>query len=380
MWIGAVLLALIEIGGLWGDGSWTGFWGVTLHIRSLLLVLLPLVFLYGLLTARTAQSAVGTLVLRLRDGVPQGQLPRLLAESLGDPSLRVFYATDTPGGWVSSDHDDRGDPHRFEDRNHAVTVIERDGHPYAAMVHDRAVSDVVVRGVASAAAITLENERLHAELRAQLAEVRASRARIVAAGDRERRRVERDLHDGAQQRLLALAMALRSVRRQLELEQAGEALSALDGAESELRQAIQELRELARGIHPTVLTDDGLEAAVRSLASRSPLPVLVEFDLVDRPSRPTEATAYFAVSECLTNVAKHAGATRAVVRARQVGERLCIEVRDDGCGGANRGAGTGLSGLVDRIEAAAGCLRIDSPAGEGTTVRIELPLEAQEVV
>jgi signal transduction histidine kinase len=281
---------------------------------------------------------------------------------------------------VSSDHDDRGDPHRFEDRNHAVTVIERDGHPYAAMVHDRAVSDVVVRGVASAAAITLENERLHAELRAQLAEVRASRARIVAAGDRERRRVERDLHDGAQQRLLALAMALRSVRRQLELDQAGEALSALDGAESELRQAIQELRELARGIHPTVLTDDGLEAAVRSLASRSPLPVLVEFDLVDRPSRPTEATAYFAVSECLTNVAKHAGATRAVVVARQDGTRVCIEVRDDGCGGATPGAGTGLSGLVDRIEAAAGCLRIDSPAGEGTTVRIELPLEAQEVV
>jgi signal transduction histidine kinase len=373
MWIGAVLLAVIEVLGIWGDDSWSGVWGVLLHVRYLLLALLPLVFLWGLLTARTAQSAIGALVLRLRDGVPPGRLAPLLAESLGDPSLQVYYASGTSGGWVSADRERCDDLSALEDRNHAVTVIENDGHPYAAMVHDRAVSDTLVRGVASAAAISMENERLHAELRAQLEEVRASRVRIVAAGDRERRRVERDLHDGAQQRLLALSMALRAVRRQLDVHDDGAALAALDAAESELRLGIRELRELARGIHPTILTDDGLDAAVRSLADRSTVPVHVEIALPERPSREAEGAAYFAISECLANVAKHSGASRAWVRADATEGRLVIEVRDDGCGGAVAADGGGLSGLADRVAAANGVLTVSSPAGVGTMVRIELP-------
>jgi len=252
-------------------------------------------------------------------------------------------------------------------------VIERDGHPYAAMVHDRAISDTLVRGVASAAAISMENERLHAELRAQLEEVRASRLRIVEAGDRERRRVERDLHDGAQQRLLALAMALRSARRQLERAGATD-LRALDAADAELKLALQELRELARGIHPAVLTDDGLEAAVQSLAARATIPVRVDVDLASRPSRQAEATAYFAISECLANAAKHSGATSADVVVRSDGAELVVEVCDDGCGGARPDGGTGLPGLLDRVAASGGRLAISSPHGQGTAVRIELPV------
>jgi signal transduction histidine kinase len=374
LWTGAVLLAVIELLDVGSEASASSLQRMIYDLRSLLLVLLPLVFLYGLLTSRTAQSAVGALVLRLRDGVPPGQLAPLLAESIGDPSLRVLYATDRAGGWVSADQEQVADLARFEDRKHAVTVIERDGHPYAAMVHDRAVSDTLVRGVASAAAISMENDRLHAELRAQLAEVRASRLRIVAAGDRERRRVERDLHDGAQQRLLALSMALRSARRQLEASGPG-GTHVLDAAEAELKLAIQELRELARGIHPTVLTDDGLEAAVRSLAARATVPVRVGFDVVGHPSKQTEATAYFAISECLANVAKHSGATSADVVARSQGDVLVVEVRDDGCGGASLEGGSGLSGLVDRVAASGGRLELRSPCSQGTCVRIELPLD-----
>ncbi|MFN8168353.1 MAG: histidine kinase [Candidatus Nanopelagicales bacterium] len=239
------------------------------------------------------------------------------------------------------------------------------------------MSDTLVRGVASAAAISMENERLHAELRTQLEEVRASRVRIVAAGDRERRRVERDLHDGAQQRLLAVSMALRSVRRQLDPGDGASALAALDAAEAELRLAIRELRELARGIHPTILVDDGLESAIRSLADRACVPVHLDVRLETRPSRQVEATAYFAISECLANIAKHAGATRAAVAVVGSGRRLVVEVRDDGRGGAAPVDGGGLSGLLDRVAAADGTLDVASDPGAGTSVRIELPLDSE---
>lgn len=373
LWSGAVLLAAIELLDVGSGGSQSALQRMVYDVRSLLLVLLPLVFLVGLLTSRTASSAVGGLVVRLRDGVAPGALAPLLAESLSDPSLRVFYATTDPVGWVSAEYEQIHDLHQFEDRNHAVTVIEREGHPYAAMVHDRAISDSLVRGVASAAAISLENERLHAELRAQLEEVRASRLRIVEAGDLERRRVERDLHDGAQQRLLALAMALRSARRRLETSGTAD-LSALDAADAELKLALQELRELARGIHPTVLTDDGLDAAIQSLAARATLPVQVDVDLPRRPDRQAEATAYFAISECLANAAKHSAATRADVVVRVDGAALVVEVSDDGCGGARPDGGTGLNGLHDRVAASGGRLSVTSPHGRGTSVRIDLPL------
>ncbi|HEY5980482.1 MAG TPA: histidine kinase [Microlunatus sp.] len=348
------------------------------QIRSVLLILVPLVFLYGLLTDRTAKTAIGDLVLRLEGDIPTGQLGPILAGTLGDPGLRIAYAAASGDGWVDATGQPVTDPAAAADRHHEVTLIERDRRPYAALVHDRSLSQTLVTGVASAAALAIENEWLHAELRMQLDEVRASRARIVAAGDAERRRVERDLHDGAQQRLLALALALRIARRQIEARgpAAGE---ALDRAEGELKLAIGELRELARGIHPAILTDDGLAAAVRALALRATLPVPVTLDVPDRLPATIEATAYFAISEALANVSKHADATRATVDARVSGDTLRVVVADDGGGGADPGRGSGLRGLRDRVAAVAGELDVVSPAGAGTTVTITLPVRVRSL-
>lgn len=374
LWVGALLLGLIEILGTTGDPYAGGFLFLVWQIRSVLLILVPLVFLYGLLTDRTAKTAIGDLVLRLEGDIPTGQLGPILADALGDPALRIVYAATTGDGWVTAEGQPAGDPADQEDRHHQVTVIERDHRPYAALIHDRALSPTLVSGVASAAALAIENEWLHAELKAQLEEVRASRIRIVAAGDAERRRVERNLHDGAQQRLLALALALRVARRQLANGTEPVVDDAMDRAEAELRLAIDELRELARGIHPAILTDDGLEAAVRALAARSTVPVSVVFDLPGRLPPTIEATAYFAISEALANVSKHADATQVVVRAAVVDALLRVDVRDDGCGGADCVRGSGLRGLRDRVAAIGGELAVTSPAGGGTTVAIRVPV------
>ena len=372
LWVGALLLGLIEVLGTTGNSYDGGFLGFVWQVRSVLLILVPLVFLYGLLTDRTAKTAIGDLVLRLEGDIPTGQLGPILAAALGDPALRIVYAATTGDGWVTAEGLPTDDP--AEDRHHRVTIIERDHHPYAALIHDRALSPTLVSGVASAAALAIENEWLHAELKAQLEEVRASRVRIVTAGDAERRRVERDLHDGAQQRLLALSLALRMARRQVAADSNPAAGDAMDRAEAELQLAIVELRELARGIHPAILTDDGLEAAVRSLAARATVPVTVDFELPDRLPPTIEATAYFAISEALANVSKHAGATQVVVSATVQDAWLRVEVSDDGTGGADPSRGSGLRGLRDRVAAVDGALEVTSPAGQGTTVAISVPV------
>lgn len=374
LWVGAILLGIIEVIGALGEVGTSGFMVLLWEIRSVLLILVPLVFLYGLLTDRTARSAIGDLVLRLEHDIPAGQLGSILSDSLGDPSLRIVYAAASGEGWVTAEGVPTDDPATREDRNHGVTVIRRDHRPYAALIHDRALSQTLVTGVASAAALAIENEWLHAELRAQLDEVRASRARIIAAGDEERRKVERDLHDGAQQRLLALSLALRAARRQVETAHGPQVLEPLDRAEHELKLAITELRELARGIHPTILTDEGLEAAVRSLAARATLPVIVSVNLFQRLAPGLEATAYFAVSEALANVSKHAGATRATVAVRVDEGTLRITVADDGSGGADPRRGSGLRGLHDRVSAAEGSIEVISPPGQGTALEIAIPL------
>lgn len=222
-------------------------------------------------------------------------------------------------------------------------------------------------------ALSAENEQLNEELRAKVEELRASRARIVEAGYEERRRVERDLHDGAQQRLLALAMTLRLARGKLESEPAVSG-TLLDEAIEELTTATGELRELARGIHPAVLTDRGLAAALGSLAGRSPVPVEVLETPAERLPAAVESAAYFVVAEALTNVARYAqagGATVSVQRSEGVVE---VEIRDDGVGGANPEAGTGLRGLRDRVAALGGELAVSSPGGDGTAVRASIPL------
>jgi signal transduction histidine kinase len=212
---------------------------------------------------------------------------------------------------------------------------------------------------------------LDAELRESLEELRASRARIVEAGDAERRRIERDLHDGAQSRLVGLALLLRaaSKRAQGDAELAG----LLERAQEELDTSLAELRELARGIHPAVLTDRGLEPALQALASRAPVPVTIEA-CGERLPGPVESAAYFVVSEALVNIAKYARATEAAVAVRRANGRLIVDVTDDGVGGADARGGSGLRGLADRVAALDGTLAVESPAGRGTRVHAEIPV------
>jgi signal transduction histidine kinase len=239
-------------------------------------------------------------------------------------------------------------------------LILRAAAPFPAGAEDR------LREFAELAAQALAN----AEARDQLA---ASRARLVSAGVAERRRLERDLHDGAEQRLVSLALLLRLAGRHV----AGapeRARRELDLASRELEQALAELRELARGLHPAVLSDHGLEVALRSICDRAPLPVDLAIDVASQPSEAVQAAAYFVVSEALTNVAKYARATSAGVTLQTDDGALVVEVADDGAGGADPRQGSGLSGLADRVEALGGRLDIDSPPQRGTRIHVRLPL------
>jgi signal transduction histidine kinase len=348
-----------------------GFAGLVSDLNKVLQGTVPWIFVYGLLSTKLAQSAIGGLVVELQSPVAPGRLRDLLARTLGDPSVAVAYPMGD-GRWVDADGQPTSPGAANEGRR--TTMVERDGVPLAALVHDAGLDPDLVRAASAAAGMALENERLHAELRAQLEEVRASRERIVLAGDAERRRVERDLHDGAQQRLLTLSLALHTARRQLGNGEQSLVADTLKRSGQELAQAIEELRELARGIHPTVLTDAGLAPAVAALAGRAAVPVDVAVAEELYPST-VEATAYFVVSEALANVTKHACATRAGVTAVRVGRMLHVEVCDDGRGGVDPARGSGLSGLQDRVSAVGGALELESAPGGGTVVRVDLPCD-----
>ena len=205
-------------------------------------------------------------------------------------------------------------------------------------------------------------------------EVRRSRARLVEAADAERRRLERNLHDGAQQRLVSLSLALRLA--EAKLADPAAAADILQGAGVELSLALQELRELARGLHPAILTDRGLDAALESLAERSTVPVTLELALDGRLPEPVEVAIFYVVSESLANVAKYSGAKAVVVSVASNGDRVRVEVADDGVGGADPAHGTGLRGLVDRVDAVDGRLAVDSPRGGGTRIVADLPLSS----
>jgi signal transduction histidine kinase len=233
-----------------------------------------------------------------------------------------------------------------------------------------------VQAAATASALAIDNERLRADLRARLEELRVSRLRIVEATDAARRRIERDLHDGAQQQLVALALELRLLRRRVtdpELQPLVDALSA------RLTAALEELRTLARGIHPAILTDRGLGPALSDLASRGPIAVRPTVEVEGRLPAGIEAAVYFLVAEALTNVAKYAGVPEARVEVRREGDDVVVVVADDGAGGADVERGTGLRGLQDRLAAVDGTLRIDSPPGRGTTLlaRVPCPVELE---
>jgi signal transduction histidine kinase len=372
LWVVAAILVTVYSVSPFIASTSSGFAYLLWEINALLQTAVPWIFVYGLLSTRLAQSAIGGLVVDLQSPVAPGQLRALLARTLADPSVEVAYPIGDDR-WVDADGHPV-DPVRSA-AVRGTTMVVRDGRPLAALVHDSALDPDLVRAAAAAAGMALDNERLHAELRAQLEEVRASRERIVLAGDAERRRVERDLHDGAQQRLLALSLALHSARRQLGKDEPALVAETLERSGRELAGAIDELRELARGIHPSVLTDAGLGPALAVLAGRAC--VRVGVDVEERRFAPAvEATAYFVVSEALANVTKHAGATRAEVTARRVGQMLRVEVCDDGRGGADPARGSGLAGLEDRVTAIGGTLAIESAPGAGTVVYVDLPCEA----
>ena len=371
---GACLFAAIYIVALLSElGLPTGLGERWALVALVLMVAAPVVFLAGLLRARLARAQVGQLVVELGDAPPRGALRDALARALGDPSVDVAYWLPEQGQYV----DARGHPVDLpaSDGRRAVTSIERGGRPVAALVHDPALRDDQshVDAVAAAAGLALENERLHAEVLARLEEVRASRARIVEAGDAARRRVERNLHDGAQQRLVSLSIALGMARSKLAEGRVSELEGLLRQASEEASAAISELRELARGLHPSILSEVGLVGALESLAERSPVPVTLCATTDGAVPAPVEAAAYYVVAESLANVAKYARASSVQVRVERRGERLEVEVSDDGVGGAGLRPGSGLEGLADRVAALEGRLELHSPPGAGTVVRAELP-------
>ncbi|HKH16049.1 MAG TPA: histidine kinase [Solirubrobacteraceae bacterium] len=337
-------------------------------VLIVLITALPFAFLVGLMRSSLSRAGAVSALFERLGGVSARDA---LAEALGDHSLALAYWLPDSGRYVDARGQTVALPTSDEDR--AVTAIERDGAPVAAIVHDPALLDdrELVRTAGAAAALALENERLAAELRARYDDLRAASARLVAAGDAARRRIERDLHDGAQQRLVSLSVTLNLARRHA--EPGSQTASLLDSAMGELTAGLSELRELARGIHPAVLTERGLDPALAGLAARAPLPVTISAPLDARLPPAVEAAAYFVVMESLTNVAKYASASGAEVTIKQENGDVVIDVADDGVGGADPAIGTGLMGLADRVTALGGRLEVESPPGGGTIVRAEMP-------
>ncbi|WP_436776112.1 sensor histidine kinase [Yinghuangia sp. YIM S09857] len=344
-------------------------YGTGIAAARVSLAVWPLFLLAGMIRARAGRSVAADLAAELgHSPPPPGRLQGALARSLRDPSLRLIYYRPAYDDHVDPD----GRPSPLPEPGPGRAVIALPG--VGAIAYDPALDESpdLIRAVAATARLLMENERLHAEVRAQLAEVRASRTRIVEAGLAARRRIERDLHDGAQQRLVTLALMLRVARTAV--PDGDDALAAsIDECAGELKLAIAELRELARGIHPAVLTEAGLAAALVSLAERSPVPAEVVAVPDDRFPPGVEEAVYFVVSESLANAAKHAGAARVTVAVHQGEGTMTVEIADDGVGGAEPYGGSGLRGLADRVEALDGVLTVHSPAGHGTRILAELP-------
>ena len=376
LWTGLVLMATLAIATfqeLLGDGRPVAVGPSVVSLVAF--AALPWAFVIGMLRTRyTRAGAVGDLVERLNaQGIEGESLRDALADALGDRSLALAYWSRGSERYV----DGHGQPVELPppaSRSRAVTEIERDAQPVAAIVHDAALLDEpgLVRAAGAAAALALENERLEAELKARVAELQASRRKVIEVGMAERRALERNLHDGAQQRLVALSLQLGLARTKLRTDP-DIAERILDGARVELASALEELRELARGIHPAILTDRGLPAALEVLAGRAPVPVDIETVPDVRMPMPVEAVAYFVVAESLTNMAKYANAEYATVRVVRENGYAVVEIEDNGIGGADPSAGTGLRGLADRLAALDGRLEVDSPPGVGTTVRARIP-------
>ncbi|MEU4190729.1 histidine kinase [Kribbella sp. NPDC026611] len=361
-----IMLAVLYIAGLRG---WSQIETVR-HITFAALGLAPVAFLLGLLDARLARTDVGALLMELR-AHPTSDLREPLARALHDPSLTLAYWLPQYDTWA--DPDGRSVTLRGAEEGRATRVIYRDNEPVIALEFDRTLADEreLLDAVAAAAGIALENSRLEVELRARLQELQGSRARVIDAGQKERQRLERNLHDGAQQRLVALALELQLIARGSTGDP--ETSARLQQAKREVTASLDELRDVARGIHPAVLTGHGLAVALESLAAQAAVPVELDVAVEERLDERIEVAAYYVVSESLTNIGKHARATAASVHVTRSGEVLVVEIVDDGVGGADTERGTGLRGLADRVEAVGGRLRVWSPAGQGTRLEAEFP-------
>jgi signal transduction histidine kinase len=369
----AVGLLMVAVLLLWGLFPSRGFEVVQL-LSLFVLGLAPVAFLVGLLDTHLGRAGAADLFVRLRNDPTD--LRAELARTLRDPSLSLVYWLPQYASWA----DENGHPVTLpgDGGDRTATVIERAGEPVAALVHDRSLADErdLLDAVCAAAAIALDNGRLRADLHARLEELRGSRARVLEAGQRERQRLERDLHDGAQQRLIALSLDLGVLERRLGTDPV--ARDALAQAKREIALSLDELRDVARGLHPAVLTGHGLGVALESLVARAAVPVRLTVSVDGRLAEPVEVAAYYVVCEGLANIGKHAHASRCSVDVERIDGALVVEVVDDGVGGADTERGSGLRGLADRVEALGGELRVWTPRGRGTRVRAEIPCGESE--
>ena len=350
-----------------GVAAWLFSWGL-FAAR----VLVPLAILVAILRMRAAPGPLGGFAAGL-DQPGGSSTGDALRRALGDPSLQLLRPA-VDGGWVAEDGTAAELPAPGQARS--VTLVGDTDHPVAALVHDPALLDQpeLVAAVTRVLRLALENERLQSELQDQLQLVTESRTRIVSATEEERRRLERDLHDGAQQRLVAVMLALQQAREAVGAADDPAVGQRLDAAAAELNDAIRELRELARGIHPAILEEEGLGAAVSGLARRAGLPVEVHAALDGRLPPLVESTAYFTIAEALTNAQRHANATQAEIHLAHADGRLDLRVIDDGAGGADPARGSGLRGLADRVSALGGEFEVTSTSVGGTTVHASIPV------
>jgi signal transduction histidine kinase len=367
--LGLVMIAALMLAGAFELPAFETLRRVTFGVIGLA----PVAFLIGLMDARLARSGVGDLVVELRADPPPTALRDALARALRDESLTLAYWLPEFESWADLD----GRPVELPrpDSGRATTLIDRDGAHVAALLHHPSLDDEpeLLDAVSAAAGIALENGRLHAELRARLEELRGSRGRVIEAGQKERQRLERDLHDGAQQRLIALSLSLRQLEQRLEGDP--DAQASVDQVRHEIALSLEELRAVAHGIHPAVVSGHGLAVALESLAARAPVPVRLTVDVGGRLNERLEVAAYYVVCESLANIGKHAQATSASVDVARMNGDIVVEVVDDGIGGADSERGTGLRGLADRVEALGGRLRVWTPRGGGTRVRAEMPCD-----
>ena len=370
--IDAFALGLVMIAFLLTSYAFDGPWVAEIRWATFVtLGVAPAVFLIGVLHDRLVRSAVGELFLELRADPAPADLRDALARALRDPSLILAYWLPDFGSYA--DHDGRPVEVPDPDGRRAMRLIERDGGRVAALLHDPALEDEpeLLTAVTAAAGIALENARLNVELRARVEELRGSRARIVEAGQRERQRLERNLHDGAQHRLVALSLQLSLLEEELAGQRS--ATAQLERARGEIDTSLDELREIAQGIHPAVVTGHGLAVALEQLVARAPVPVRISVEIEVRLPEAIEMAAYYLISESLANIGKYAQASSATIEVVRGNGDLHVEVADDGIGGADTERGSGLRGLADRVEALGGQLRVWSPHGGGTRLRAEIP-------